>query len=461
MDEKKDTRQETDEERARRLRRQRRIRQEMRRRRRRRALILRGVLAVAGILIVVLLIWGISALAGKIGGGEKKTADGEKTEQTGQTETAEEEELEEVAAEKVLHLSFGSLIADTEAAFGQEDRQAALSMDQGHLTVDEFNQVLQQLYDQGYILVGLHDLAVWDEESGQMQAQTLRLPSGKKPLLLSQANVNYDLSLTGQGCASAIVLDDSGKIQARLDKADGTSQTGDYDVIPCVDTFVEAHPDFSYNGARGVLSFSGYNGVLGYRTDESLGSTENNKYASKYGVFDTASETEAAKPVIEALRAEGWEFASGGYGNISYAQDLETIQSDMELWQTRVKPLLGDVDILMFPEGTDIGDRKEYGEDNEKYQYLKEQGFRYFCSRDLGEPFTQITWEYARSGYWNLDGYRMYQDLYQDAGRFSGILDFSQLYDPERPSVSDESGAEEEAGTEEGTEASEEETQAA
>ena len=72
MDEKKDTRQETDEERARRLRRQRRIRQEMRRRRRRRALILRGVLAVAGILIVVLLIWGISALAGKIGGGEKK-----------------------------------------------------------------------------------------------------------------------------------------------------------------------------------------------------------------------------------------------------------------------------------------------------------------------------------------------------------------------------------------------------
>ena len=95
MDEKKDTRQESDEERARRLRRQRRIRQEMRRRRRRRALILRGVLAVAGILIVVLLIWGISALAGKIGGGEKKTADGEKTEQTGQTETAEEEELEE------------------------------------------------------------------------------------------------------------------------------------------------------------------------------------------------------------------------------------------------------------------------------------------------------------------------------------------------------------------------------
>lgn len=449
MDDKRQTRQESDEEKSRRLRRQRRLRQEMRRRRRRKALILRGVLAAAFLLIVVLLIWGISAVAGKISGGKE-----EREKEKNQTQTAEsEEQLQEVAAEKILHLSFASLIADTEAAFGQEDRQAALAMDQGHLTVDEFNQVLQQLYDQGYILVKLHDLATWDQESGQMQEQTLRLPSGKKPLILSQTNLSFDLSLTGQGCASAIVLDDSGKIQARLDQADGTSQTGAYDVIPCVDAFVEAHPDFSYQGARGVLSFSGYNGVLGYRTDENLGTAENNKYASRYGIFNTAEETEAAAPVIEALRAEGWEFAAAGYANLSYARDLETVQEDMELWQSRVKPLLGDVDILMFPEGTDIGDRKPYADDNEKYRFLEEQGFRYFCSRDLGEPFTQITDAYVRSGYWNLDGYRMYQDLYQDAGRFSGILDFSGLYDMERPSVaSEESGTEEEeSGDDSGT----------
>lgn len=449
MDDKKETRQESEEERERRLRRQRRLRQEMRRRRRRRALLLRGVLAAVVLLAVILLVWGISALAGKISGGEKKT---EEKKQTESTET--EENLEEVAAEKVLHLSFDSLIADPETAFGQEDPQAAMTMDQGHLTVDEFNQVLQQLYDQGYILVGLHDLAVWDEESGQMQAQTLRLPAGKKPLLISQINVNYDLSFAGQGCASAVVLDDSGKLKARLDLADGTSQTGDYDVIPCVETFVEEHPDFSYNGARGVLSFTGYNGILGYRTDESLGETEGNKYASRYGVFDTAAETEAAAPVIEALRTAGWEFASSGYGNISYARDLETIRQDLQLWQERVKPLLGEVDIFLFPEGTDIEDRKPYTDENETYRFLKEQGFRYFCSRDLGEPFTQITEEYTRSGYWNLDGYRMYQDLYQNAQRFSGILDFSGLYDQNRPSASSGSEQAEEDGSEEGAETS-------
>lgn len=435
MDEKKDTRQETDEERARRLRRQRRIRQEMRRRRRRRALILRGVLAVAGILIVVLLIWGISALAGKIGGGEKKTADGEQTEQTGQTETAEEEELEEVAAEKVLHLSFGSLIADTEAAFGQEDRQAALSMDQGHLTVDEFNQVLQQLYDQGYILVGLHDLAVWDEESGQMQAQTLRLPSGKKPLLLSQANVNYDLSLTGQGCASAIVLDDSGKIQARLDKADGTSQTGDYDVIPCVDTFVEAHPGFSYNGARGVLSFSGYNGVLGYRTDPDLAKTaeEGNEYAEEYGTFDYKAEIEAAKPVVQALKDDGWELASHSYGHISYGSSFEKVKEDADKWQERVANVIGPTDILIFPFGTDIGSWNEYADDNQTYQYLHDQGFRFFCNVDSNPYWVQIREDYVRQGRRNLDGYRMYQDLYNGADKLSDLFDVSQVFDKNRP----------------------------
>lgn len=448
MDDKKDIIVESEEEKQRRLRRQRRRRQEMRRRRRRRALILRAILAVVALLVVALLILGIFALAGRIGGG-KKSAD---KKQTDNKKT--EENLEQVPADKVLHLSFDSLIADTQAAFDQEDRQAALAMDQGHLTVDEFTQVLQQLYDQGYVLVSLHDLAVWDDKSGQMQAQTLQLPAGKKPLLLSQTNVNYDLSLTGQGCASAIVLDDSGKLKARLDLADGTSRTGDYDVIPCVDTFIEEHPDFSYNGARGVLSFTGYNGILGYRTDEGLAVTENNKYASRYGVFDTAAETEAAKPVIKALRTEKWEFAASGYGNISYARDLETIREDMQLWQERVQPLLGDVDIFLFPEGTDIGDRKPYTDENEKFQFLKEQGFRYFCSRDLGEPFTQITEEYARSGYWNLDGYRMYQDLYQDAQRFSGILDFSGLYDLERPSVASGSDQEGENGTENETESS-------
>ena len=46
------------------------------------------------------------------------------------------------------------------------------------------------------------------------------------------------------------------------------SGLGKYDLVPILDRFVEEHPDFSYRGAKAILALTGYNGVLGYRTDE-------------------------------------------------------------------------------------------------------------------------------------------------------------------------------------------------
>ena len=71
--------------------------------------------------------------------------------------------METVDTQNVLHLSFLSLIADPDTAFGQENEQNSSVLDQSRLTVDEFNQILQQLYDQGYVLVSLTDLAEFGE----------------------------------------------------------------------------------------------------------------------------------------------------------------------------------------------------------------------------------------------------------------------------------------------------------
>ena len=40
-------------------------------------------------------------------------------------------------------------------------------------------------------------------------------------------------------------------------------------MVPLIDRFVEEHPDFSYRGAKGIVALTGYNGILGYRTDSS------------------------------------------------------------------------------------------------------------------------------------------------------------------------------------------------
>ena len=429
-DTRRQKREETPEERRRRIRRQRMI-QERRRRRRRKALILRGILAILFVLILVGIGSAVSCGMKKYSQTTKKK---EAKKQETQADTEETVQLEAADLTKVLHLSFESLIADTSQAFGQEDTQAAATLDQSRVTVDEFNAMLEQLYEDGYVLVKFSDLAAVNED-GVMEAKELMLPAGKKPLLLSETNVNYDLELSGQGLASRLILDGNGALTCERQASDGSTVTGAFDVVPCVDAFIEAHPDFSNNGARGILGLTGYNGILGYRTDDALATSTDNRYAAKYGVFDTAAEREEVAPVIEALKKEGWEFACNGYDKVSYANDAETVSADLTKWKENVGTLIGDTSILLFPSGTDSQGWKAYDETDPVYTVLKEQGFLYFSSMDISGSKTQLTDAYFRCSYMNVDGYRMYQDLYNGTKRFDGILDFSEIYDSTRPSA--------------------------
>ncbi len=422
-----DKKQETPEERARRLRKLKRRREEIRRRRRK-AMILRTILA--GI-VLALLIGVIALIAGAV---DRNSDKRKKKKEERHTET--QVEMEPVDIKNITHISVPTLVAVPETAFLQEDIQAASTLDQMYVTVDEFNGILQQLYQNGYVLVDLEEFVEKDAATGELKAKELKIPKGKKPLVLSQQNVNYELSLSGQGFASKLILDGNGKLVNERVRLDGSVTTGDFDVVTCVNTFVEKHPDFSHNGARGILGLTGYNGILGYRTSAYLGKTEGNKYASRYGIFDTGQEVEQVKPVIQALKNQGWRFACNGYGQISYHSDVTQVEADMKLWKEQVGNLVGETDILMYPQGNDISGWNGYSRENEIYDYLKRQGFTFFCSQDMSELGTQLTTEYLRCNYRNLDGYRMYQDLYQGTGYFKGMIDFQEIYDQRRPSVS-------------------------
>lgn len=429
---------ESPEERKRRIRRQRMI-QERRRRRRRKALILRGILVLIFILILV-------GIGSAVSCGVKKyrqSAAGKKDSKKQETQVSEETvQMEAVDLKKVLHLSFESLIADTDQAFGQEDSSAAATLDQTRVTVDEFNAMLGQLYEEGYVLVRFSDLAAVNED-GAMEAKKLMLPSGKKPLLLSETNVNYDLELSGQGLASRLVLDGNGALTCERQASDGSTVTGAFDVVPCVEAFIQEHPDFSNNGARGILGLTGYNGILGYRTDDALATSTDNRYAAKYGVFDTAA------AVIEALKSAGWEFACNGYDGTNYGSDEEAVSADLTKWNESVGTLVGNTTILLFPSGTDSRGWKAYDESDPVYQILKKQGFLYYGSMDISGTKTQLTEQYLRCSYMNVDGYRMYQDLYRDAGRFTGILDFQEIYDSKRPMAANETDTQATGGEDE------------
>lgn len=333
---------------------------------------------------------------------------------------------------KVLHLSFPTLIAVPETAFGLENTSMSELLAQQYLTVEEFQQILQQLYEKDYLLVSIRDLE---------RAEEIQIPKGKKPLIISQQNVNYDLRLSNQGFASKLIIDESGKITNERIRLDGSKVTGNFDVVPCVEEFIEAHPDFSFQGAKGIIGLTGDQGILGYRTDASMGDSENNPYTASYGSYNTQEEIEKVQPVIQALKDAGWELACNGFDKVSYHTSLEQVQEDMRLWKERVEPLTGAVDILLFPMGNDLNNRKPYTEDDKIYSFLKESGFHYYCAADIESSWTVKTKQEIRCNYQYLDGYRMYCELYKDAGHFQDILDFQSLYNPLREKIG-ESGTE-------------------
>ena len=340
--------------------------------------------------------------------------------------------LVEYPLEQITHVFFHTLIKDTSKAFDGDSDEAGYN--QMMTTIDEFNRIIQILYDKGYVLVSPHDMATVNED-GTMRRGKILLPEGKTPFVLSQDDVSYYHYMDGDGFASRLVLDENGQVKAEYIEDDGTVSVGNYDMVPILDEFISQHPDFSYRGRKGVLAMTGYNGVLGYRTDIAYKTGENlqdnqREFLESHPDFDYEAEVAEATKVAEAMKATGWEFASHTWGHMNATdRSAEDLQTDNEKWEAYVAPILGKTDMIIFAFGADIGGWEGYSMDNPKFAYYKSRGYNYYCNVDSSQYFVQITDEYFRQGRRNLDGYRMYYnpDLLSD------LFDVSEVWDSTRP----------------------------
>ena len=335
--------------------------------------------------------------------------------------------------EQVTHIFYHSLIADTSKAFDGDYKMDGYN--QVMTTMTEFNKITQIMYDKGYVMVNLYDLAGLDED-GRMKAKQIYLPKGKTPFVLSQDDVCYYHSQDGDGIATRLVVDDEGKVRNEYVQDDGSTVVGDYDVVPLIDRFVEEHPDFAYHGHKGIVALTGYNGILGYRTDISYQTRpddlndDKKAWLDAHPDFDLDTERAGAKKVADAMKAEGWTFASHTWGHKDVAAtSLDDLKRDDKKWKKYVAPILGETDMIIFAFGADIGSWEGYSADNEKYEFYKSQGYRYFCNVDSSQYFVQITDDYFRQGRRNLDGYRMYYN----PEMLSDLFDVSEVWDSSRP----------------------------
>ena len=299
----------------------------------------------------------------------------------------------------IPNLSFHGLIADPSRAF--IDETFGKSYNTNYVTIDEFSKILQQLYDKGYVLVNFNSFIVETTgEDGKVtySTQPLYLPEGKKPLMLTQTLVNYELFTIdsdgdmeadkgGDGFASKLVVDVNGNILNEYVDADGNTVTGAYDLVPILNDFLEQHPDFSYRGAKATLAVTGEDGVFGYRIMHSVKDKKGEDYYNQ--------QVEGAKKIAQALRDDGYIIGCYTYSNISYGELSATkIQADLDMWKKEVVPVIGKVDLLVYAKSSDISANEGYANNN-KYNVLYQEGFRYFVS-SANVPWAEVTNEYVR-----------------------------------------------------------------
>ncbi|MBE6922227.1 MAG: hypothetical protein E7465_03485 [Ruminococcaceae bacterium] len=308
----------------------------------------------------------------------------------------------------IPNLSFHCLIADPARAFS--DKDWGKSYNTNYVTIDEFSKILDQLYANGYVLVDFNSFIVETVgEDGKVtySTQPIYLPEGKKPIMLTETLVNYELFTIdsdgdmeadkgGDGFASKLIVKD-GKIVNEYVDADGNVLYGAYDFVPILEDFIDAHPDFCYRGARATLAVSGEDGVFGYRTMHSVKEKKGEDYYNE--------QVEGAKAIAQALRDRGYTIASYTYSNIGYGSISATkIDVDLDNWKKEVKPVLGDVPVMVFAKASDIG--VNYDSGNGKYNVLKDAGFRYFISSG-NSPYTQVNVNYVRQSRIMVTGQQM------------------------------------------------------
>ena len=308
----------------------------------------------------------------------------------------------------VTNLSFNVLIADPARAFNDGELGGKYNMN--FVTIDEFERILEQLYANNYVLVEMDSfISETTSESGSssLSAKTLYLPDGKKPVMITETLANYPLYMIdsdddgvadkdGAGFASRLVLQ-NGEIKAEMVNSAGETVIGDYDLVPILESFIEEHPDFSYQGARAIIATTGEEGVFGYRINKSVIDTKGQEYYDE--------QVAGAKKIADALRDAGYEIACHTYSFMDYSQKNATeIKADIDKWTSEIASVIGTVDTLVYIRNTDIQSAGTYN--TNKYNVLDEAGFRYFISGG-SKSSANVTADYVRQNRVTVSGTQM------------------------------------------------------
>ena len=159
------------------------------------------------------------------------------------------------------------------------------------------------------------------------------------------------------------MLDPGGEVKVEVRDDRGTRVTDD-DIVPIVDQFVAAHPDFSAEGAKGVIALTGYEGLFGERINQ-LDDPDHQGAVAR------------ATAIANRLKATGWTLASHSYGHIDLNKaSIGFVRADAEKWLAEATPIIGPTDVYIYAYGA----APKPG--SPKVDLLRDLGFTIQCDID-------------------------------------------------------------------------------
>ena len=284
---------------------------------------------------------------------------------------------------ELRHIFFHSLIVYPEMVFTDLETPMG-GYNSGFAEKAELERILPQLYERGYVLYDLAE-CFGRGEDGKMCRKEILLPPGKTPLILSVDDVAYAY---GPGWARRLFVDGNGELFYEVPNPSGGIDIAcDGDVMGVVDAFVEEHPDFAWHGHKGTIALTGFQGAFGYPS------------------YDTEENGRQIRAVADALKADGWNFAShsythnnGSYGFWGTGCVPEKIRYDISKWVDRVTPWIGETNLFIAPFGVRVR--------GQALQYVLDAGFDIYCTVD-DHVVNELHDDYALMSRIEIGGYSM------------------------------------------------------
>ena len=187
-------------------------------------------------------------------------------------------------------------------------------------------------------------------------------------MILSFNNVTYKSSFQNNGEIDKIIVDNDGKFATYSTKQNIQNRIAyDNEFLPILEQFIFDNPDFSFNGAKGIIFLTVNNGILGYNIDPKNNSSRHDQ--------------KRILELVRRLKNSGWEFGSNNYEYIAdnTLTEMQFIKN-ISLWKKYTIPIINNTIYYSSPHGINI-------EDSPIYQTLIDNNFRVFFYNDFTNNF--------------------------------------------------------------------------